>query len=60
MLGDLEEAGTTNELEVVISRLDDELLGVDTELGWTMDELLGDSVNVVLDSIAHPEFWKRS
>ena len=34
----------------------DELLEVDTKLGWTMDELLGDSVDVVLDSIAHPEF----
>ena len=56
VLGDLEEAGTTNELGMVSLRLDDELLGMDTELAWTMDELLGDSVDVVHDSIVHPEF----
>ena len=51
--------GTINELGMVSARLDktsDELLGVDTELGWTMDELLGDSVDAVLDSITHPKF----
>ena len=53
------EAITVNELGMVISRLDktsDELLGVDTELGGTMDEMLGDSVDAVLDSVAHTEF----
>lgn len=52
-------AGTINELGIFSSRLDktsEELLRVDTELGWTMDELLGDSVDVVLHSIAHSKY----